>query len=174
MMSTQVVVPAPLGPSSPTASPRCSRTVTSRSTGRFLNCLPMLRATRPSLCATKRGPAEVWSMSGSSPESICSFILYPVRAAQAAGSRRWHEYLKSLRGLDQAPHPTAAAEQPAYPRPQIDLSALSVKLVLFAGDLHVTTQGYHPRPRSEEHTSEERRVGKECVSTCRSRWSPYN
>src|SRR3546814_15389875 len=25
------------------------------------------------------------------------------------------------------------------------------------------------------HTrSEERRVGKECVSTCRSRWSPYN
>src|SRR3546814_13128775 len=23
------------------------------------------------------------------------------------------------------------------------------------------------------HRSEERRVGKECVSTCRSRWSPY-
>src|SRR3546814_15677721 len=27
----------------------------------------------------------------------------------------------------------------------------------------------HPRQRSEE-----RRVGKECVSTCRSRWSPYH
>src|SRR3546814_16381929 len=25
-----------------------------------------------------------------------------------------------------------------------------------------------------EQRSEERRVGKECVSTCRSRWSPYN
>src|SRR3546814_13898941 len=25
----------------------------------------------------------------------------------------------------------------------------------------------------EEARSEERRVGKECVSTCRSRWSPY-
>src|SRR3546814_16508639 len=25
-----------------------------------------------------------------------------------------------------------------------------------------------------EIRSEERRVGKECVSTCRSRWSPYN
>src|SRR3546814_14086767 len=24
-----------------------------------------------------------------------------------------------------------------------------------------------------QHRSEERRVGKECVSTCRSRWSPY-
>src|SRR3546814_16612208 len=27
---------------------------------------------------------------------------------------------------------------------------------------------------SEAHRSEERRVGKECVSTCRSRWSPYH
>src|SRR3546814_12405189 len=26
----------------------------------------------------------------------------------------------------------------------------------------------------EEWRSEERRVGKECVSTCRSRWSPYH
>src|SRR3546814_2536171 len=40
-----------------------------------------------------------------------------------------------------------------------------------------TSLGYHttdkgtqlPRARSEE-----RRVGKECVSTCRSRWSPYH
>src|SRR3546814_13844246 len=28
------------------------------------------------------------------------------------------------------------------------------------------------RPRGERRRSEERRVGKECVSTCRSRWSP--
>src|SRR3546814_14781870 len=27
---------------------------------------------------------------------------------------------------------------------------------------------------SNNHRSEERRVGKECVSTCRSRWSPYH
>src|SRR3546814_14377939 len=26
----------------------------------------------------------------------------------------------------------------------------------------------------KQHRSEERRVGKECVSTCRSRWSPYH
>src|SRR3546814_20907298 len=30
------------------------------------------------------------------------------------------------------------------------------------------------RGRLDEKRSEERRVGKECVSTCRSRWSPYN
>src|SRR3546814_9575270 len=29
-------------------------------------------------------------------------------------------------------------------------------------------------PRSGATRSEERRVGKECVSTCRSRWSPYH
>src|SRR3546814_19316370 len=28
--------------------------------------------------------------------------------------------------------------------------------------------------RHASHRSEERRVGKECVSTCRSRWSPYH
>src|SRR3546814_14916542 len=32
---------------------------------------------------------------------------------------------------------------------------------------HLITHRLHPR-------SEERRVGKECVSTCRSRWSPYH
>src|SRR3546814_19219911 len=33
-----------------------------------------------------------------------------------------------------------------------------------------------PSPSTSTDTvrSEERRVGKECVSTCRSRWSPYN
>src|SRR3546814_11921142 len=30
------------------------------------------------------------------------------------------------------------------------------------------------RGKSEIERSEERRVGKECVSTCRSRWSPYH
>src|SRR3546814_15412191 len=30
------------------------------------------------------------------------------------------------------------------------------------------------RPRVLFHRSEERRVGKECVSTCRSRWAPYH
>src|SRR3546814_11346119 len=29
-------------------------------------------------------------------------------------------------------------------------------------------------PQRAEFRSEERRVGKECVSTCRSRWSPYH
>src|SRR3546814_2234007 len=35
--------------------------------------------------------------------------------------------------------------------------------------LTFATSGQRAQTRSEE-----RRVGKECVSTCRSRWSPYN
>src|SRR3546814_11615655 len=32
----------------------------------------------------------------------------------------------------------------------------------------------HARPNLSWSRSEERRVGKECASTCRSRWSPYH
>src|SRR3546814_6535502 len=43
----------------------------------------------------------------------------------------------------------------------------------------IRTSGFRPtskKPRSATCAlrSEERRVGKECVSTCRSRWSPYH
>src|SRR3546814_14575281 len=34
--------------------------------------------------------------------------------------------------------------------------------------------GYHRTATTGRDRSEERRVGKECVSTCRSRWSPYH
>src|SRR3546814_14023898 len=37
-----------------------------------------------------------------------------------------------------------------------------------------TGVGIHPRWHIQRQRSEERRVGKECVSTCRSRWSPYH
>src|SRR3546814_8304807 len=40
----------------------------------------------------------------------------------------------------------------------------------------VSAEGPKPKTLSDRRTSrsEERRVGKECVSTCRSRWSPYH
>src|SRR3546814_13014135 len=38
--------------------------------------------------------------------------------------------------------------------------------------LHVATADHFVAP--DVQRSEERRVGKECVSTCRSRWSPYH
>src|SRR3546814_10832863 len=40
--------------------------------------------------------------------------------------------------------------------------------------LGMTAMAFHPLPFDFVRRSEERRVGKECVSTCRSRWSPYH
>src|SRR3546814_15670577 len=40
--------------------------------------------------------------------------------------------------------------------------------------LHTAHPTYPETPREMWLRSEERRVGKECVSTCRSRWSPYH
>src|SRR3546814_3530590 len=37
-----------------------------------------------------------------------------------------------------------------------------------------TGRGQNMKPMSMDDRSEERRVGKECVSTCRSRWSPFH
>src|SRR3546814_2613939 len=57
-----------------------------------------------------------------------------------------------------------------------DLAVYSIKFEL-CGSFHSCT---HVLKRSGRrfrvvlHRSEERRVGKECVSTCRSRWSPYH
>src|SRR3546814_747493 len=45
--------------------------------------------------------------------------------------------------------------------------------VLFDADFHDLFE-VRGQKRSRRGRSEERRIGKECVSTCRSRWSPYH
>src|SRR3546814_9300204 len=47
---------------------------------------------------------------------------------------------------------------------------------LVASGRHIVFIGHrgHPEVIGTFGRSEERRVGKECVSTCRSRWSPYH
>src|SRR3546814_20537595 len=54
---------------------------------------------------------------------------------------------------------------------RLEISVMLEELVTRLPDLALADPGASPdlRPRSEE-----RRVGKECVSTCRSRWSPYH
>src|SRR3546814_19136810 len=42
------------------------------------------------------------------------------------------------------------------------------------GAMTVLDDAYNSNPASARERSEERRVGTECVSTCRSRWSPYH
>src|SRR3546814_11608110 len=52
-------------------------------------------------------------------------------------------------------------------------SNLSLTLRSSAQQLDTLLVGALADPASAGFRSEERRVGKECVSTCRSRWSPY-
>src|SRR3546814_19427816 len=58
--------------------------------------------------------------------------------------------------------------------PYQDLPIMDACLV--AGVNYLDTANYEPKDQAkfEYSRSEERRVGKECVSTCRSRWSPYH
>src|SRR3546814_2641194 len=60
------------------------------------------------------------------------------------------------------PHEVAAA---------VDIDGLILRLVL-AAEVEEGRQMHDARDAATR--SEERRVGKECVSTCRSRWSPYH
>ena len=59
----------------------------------------------------------------------------------------------------------------------IDIPVIWFVIIVFATLMYIVMDGFDLGigilfgfvPRSEE-----RRVGKECVSTCRSRWSPYH
>src|SRR3546814_13953064 len=80
--------------------------------------------------------------------------------------RRWTEHAGRI----------AATETPC---PRCNIDVLFMNLVSTVDSPGETTLYAHPDPVGRtpmEGTtrSEERRVGKECVSTCRSRWSPYN
>src|SRR3546814_19357846 len=68
------------------------------------------------------------------------------------------------------------AQACSHARPTLSrLSTISDKIVPQPrdGDKEVTL-GRQALLPAVEYRSEERRVGKECVSTCRSRWSPYH
>src|SRR3546814_15548793 len=65
----------------------------------------------------------------------------------------------------------------AYDRVFSDLAPLSPNMKVFAAEVsfvrHGETYGMETlNVVARSDRSEERRVGKECVSTCRSRWSP--
>src|SRR3546814_11357867 len=64
---------------------------------------------------------------------------------------------------------------PAIARAEIEMAAMTLfeearraKILVLANPIDISPEG------AGALRSEERRVGKECVSTCRSRWSPYH
>src|SRR3546814_20730615 len=69
------------------------------------------------------------------------------------------------------PHAVNAAHRPPDREPEV--ARLEVPLLeVLPGALRLVLGVAGPMPLAVR--SEERRVGKECVSTCRSRWSPHH
>src|SRR3546814_12753257 len=69
-------------------------------------------------------------------------------------------------------HPGAAQFEPIVPGPS---EAVELELVLAVdASSSVSPEEFNLQMGGFAGRSEERRVGKECVSTCRSRWSPYH
>src|SRR3546814_17559690 len=113
--------------------------------------------------------------------SLCSFFFF--------SSRRRHTRCALVTGVQTCALPISYAA---------DIHASAVHLLNLidnildlakaeAGKLRIVPETVDPgvlvddvlrlvRPEAERRSvrSEERRVGKECVSTCRSRWSPYH
>src|SRR3546814_11762520 len=87
---------------------------------------------------------------------VCSSDLVGVGVALAPGEdhleRLGHELVDHVEGV-------VAQEQ------RVAAGQATVRRVLVAAALGAVVR--------DRLRSEERRVGKECVSTCRSRWSPY-
>src|SRR3546814_7118757 len=81
-------------------------------------------------------------------------------------SRRRHTRCALVTGVQTCALPISPDDDPA-PAGPAEAAAGRVR-----GDVAVS-QGTGPRPGAPRR-SEERRVGKECVRTCRSRWSPYH
>src|SRR3546814_3616996 len=99
-----------------------------------------------------------WSSDGALPISPVSF---EAREAAAHGLHRQAEVIGNVTTCH-AQHNRAGRLTPTF-LPLGDLKQEGRNLL----ERSLATQQDHPR-------SEERRVGKECVSTCRSRWSPYH
>src|SRR3546814_9327462 len=56
----------------------------------------------------------------------------------------------------------------------MSLSSVTAFLLLSGATPPTVDVPAETQTQTERQRSEERRVGKECVSTCRSRWSPYH
>src|SRR3546814_17306262 len=90
-------------------------------------------------------------------------VADPQALAQCIAARQAYEFLGSPEGE----YAVAQAIVYVATAPKSNATYLAYHA---ARELAKATPGVYP----PINRSEERRVGKECVSTCRSRWSPYH
>src|SRR3546814_10201320 len=89
---------------------------------------------------------------------LCVFCFFFFFKQKTAYEMRISDWSSDVCSSDLIPFLRVAREQTVLARLALRLRGLP----------------WHHKCQSPWHRSEERRVGKECVSTCRSRWSPYH
>src|SRR3546814_12055600 len=77
-----------------------------------------------------------------------------------------HQNFKDLKGIDK--------DAVAVVLPDGSVAVNAERVFKEAKSVGVSPENILTAMTFHEGRSEERRVGKECVSTCRSRWSPYH
>src|SRR3546814_13191731 len=110
---------------------------------------------------------------------ISSLLAAPALAQNAQGDVAvtiYNDNLALVQDTRQMAIPSGRSRQ-EFPNVSGQISPETV--TLNAPDVAIVEQNFDfdllsPSKLMEKARSEERRVGKECVSTCRSRWSPYH
>src|SRR3546814_956218 len=107
--------------------------------------------------------------------SLISVLVFFFFKQKTAYEMRISDWSSDVCSSDLTPYPGGESWREATDRVMRFVDDLPSrwdgKRVLVIG--HMATR-YGLRRRLLDMRSEERRVGKECVSTCRSRWSPYH
>src|SRR3546814_4717856 len=89
-------------------------------------------------------------------------------------SRRRHTRCALVTGVQTCALPILSRREPHRTRLRRPLDRLAAAHRADEAGLALRLQLLAQARRIGARRSEERRVGKECVSTCRSRWSPYH
>src|SRR3546814_3386193 len=105
-----------------------------------------------------------------------AWLLKPERVFDARSEqahRGWQVLVQG--GTIIAVGPAARTKVPPATQ-SIDLPGMTLLPGLIDAHAHLFLHSYNETPRADQvlKRSEERRVGKACVRTCRSRWSPYH
>src|SRR3546814_12486113 len=102
------------------------------------------------------------------PRSTRTDTLFPYTTLFRSHQRGGRKARRG-RGADRRDGPLPQGRNSA-PRPaQVEAALSLLAAATLAGCATTAPATQNPQDRTEE-----RRVGKECVSTCRSRWSPYH
>src|SRR3546814_13981326 len=107
--------------------------------------------------------AIVASYTNGETQSMSALVLADfanLQGLQPVGGNAWAE--------------TSTSGQPILGRPGTNSMAMIKGQAVEESNVDMSQELVNMIIAQRTYRSEERRVGKECVSTCRSRWSPYH